>query len=50
MNIDKYALKVSENYISFEFVSEGRNGRIQKKIIFTLIEEPNIWNLGTEIK
>lgn len=46
MNIDKYALKVSENYISFEFVSEGRNGRIQKKIIFTLIEEPNIWNLG----
>lgn len=46
MNIDKYALKVSENYVSFEFVSEGRNGNIQKKIIFTLIEEPNIWNLG----
>ena len=46
MKIDKYALKASENYVSFEFISEGRNGRIQKKIIFTLIEEPNIWNLG----
>jgi hypothetical protein len=46
MNIDKYALKVSENYVSFEFVSEGRNGRIKKKIIFTLIEEPNVWNLA----
>ncbi len=46
MNIDKYALKASENYVSFEFVSEGRNGKIQKKIIFTLIEELNIWNLG----
>lgn len=46
MNIDKCALKASENYISFEFVSEGRNGSIKKKIIFTIIEEPNIWNLG----
>ena len=46
MNIDKYTLKASENYVSFEFISEGRKGKIQKKIIFSLIEEPNIWNLG----
>ena len=36
MNIDKYALKASENYVSFEFISEGKNGRIQKKIILRL--------------
>ena len=46
MNIDKYALKASENYVSFEFISEGKNGRIQKKIIFTFIEVLNVWNLG----
>ncbi|MCU0470871.1 MAG: hypothetical protein MUF58_19985 [Arcicella sp.] len=46
MNSDKYPLKASENYISFEFTSEGTNGTIHKKIIFTLIEQPNIWNLG----
>ena len=46
MNIDKYALKASENYVSFEFISEGKNGRIQKKIIFTFIEGLNVWNLG----
>ena len=46
MNIDKYALKASKNYISFEFVSEGKNGRIQKKIVFTFVEEFNVWNLG----
>ena len=46
MNIDKYALKASENYVSFEFISEGKNGRIQKKIIFTFVEDLNVWNLG----
>ncbi|MCP1382272.1 DUF6934 family protein [Runella salmonicolor] len=46
MNLDKYDLKVSQNFISFQFVSEGKNGKILKGIIFTLIEAPNIWNLG----
>jgi hypothetical protein len=46
MNLNKYDLKVSPNYISFRFVSEGKKGKIFKEIVFTPIENPNIWNLG----
>lgn len=46
MNLDKYDLKISENYVSFRFTSIGKNGSINKGIVFSYIEELDIWNLG----
>ena len=46
MNLDKYDLKVSENYVAFRFTSTGKNGKILKGILFSFIEEIGVWNLA----
>ena len=46
MNLDKYDLKVSENYVAFRFTSTGKNGKILKGVLFSFIEEVGVWNLA----
>jgi hypothetical protein len=46
MNQPRYLLEVSADFMAFEFVSEGRNGKIPKAIRYTQTENPLIWNLG----
>src|SRR4051794_25290611 len=46
MNLDRYELKARHNLTTFEFVSEGRKGRIIKVIQFQPIGLPNLYNLA----
>jgi hypothetical protein len=50
MNPNSYPFKIESNHLSFEFFSEGPNGRIKKVIQFIKLNEPNskedIYNLG----
>jgi len=46
MNLDKYQIKTGENLATFEFVSEGPNGKIQKVVQFILTRYQNIFNLA----
>ena len=43
---DFYPTKVSTHFIAYDFISEGRNGKILKGIRYNLTEFSNIWNLG----
>ena len=46
MKLPKYQLKSGEQLSSYEFVSEGPQGLITKRIQFTLINEEQVYNLA----
>lgn len=47
MNLPTYNIKLnSEEPYSFEFFSEGKNGKIQKVIIFQETDTEGVFNLG----
>lgn len=46
MDYPKYDLKVSSNSTIFEFISSGKQGNINKVIKYTLMQNPEIVNLG----
>lgn len=46
MNYPKYDLKVSSDSTIFEFISSGKQGNINKVIKYTLMQNPEIVNLG----
>lgn len=46
MKLPKYQLKSGQELMSYEFVSEGPNGLIIKRIQFTLINQEQVYNLA----
>ena len=46
MNVEKYQLKSSKDFLSFEFTSIGKNGIIKKIIQFQETNEANLFNLA----
>ena len=46
MKLPKYQLTSDEKLLSYEFISERKNGRILKRIQFTLINQEGIFNLA----
>ena len=46
MKLDRYELKAGRNLTTFEFLSEGRKGKIIKIIQFQLMNLPNLYNLA----
>lgn len=46
MHLDSYALDVGESGQVFEFASEGPRGRIEKLVVFTEMQLPEVYNLG----
>ncbi len=45
MKLDRYELKTGRNLTSFEFVSEGKKGKVIKIIQFQKMNLPNLYNL-----
>ncbi|MBF4465211.1 hypothetical protein [Flavobacterium sp. LC2016-12] len=46
MNYPKYELKTSTDSTIFEFISTGPKGNIIKIIKFTVMKNPDVFNLG----
>lgn len=46
MNLDHYELQSGRGYSTFQFISEGRKGKIIKIIQFQLTKYPNLYNLA----
>lgn len=46
MKLDRYELKSDDPLTTFEFLSEGPKGKIEKIIQFSLIYETNLYNLA----
>ena len=46
MKLDRYELKSDDRLTTFEFLSEGRKGKIEKIIQFSLVLEDNLYNLA----
>ena len=46
MRIERYDVTISTDQSEYRFVSEGRHGRILKKVRFTPIRSSGIYNLG----
>lgn len=46
MKLDRYELKAGRNLTTFEFLSEGRKGKILKVIQFQQMNLPNLYNLA----
>ena len=46
MKLDRYEIKSGEHLLSFEFLSEGSKGKIQKLIQFALVNQDNYYNLA----
>ncbi|GAA3975559.1 DUF6934 family protein [Mucilaginibacter dorajii] len=48
MNLKSYPCLIKNDYLDYEFYSEGPNGRIKKAVRFTRMthEEPIFYNLG----
>lgn len=46
MKLDKYQLKAGGELLSYEFISEGPKGLIQKRIQFTLVNRNQVFNLA----
>ena len=46
MKLDRYELKAGSNLTTFEFLSEGRKGKIIKVIQFQQMNLPNLYNLA----
>jgi len=46
MKLDRYELKSDQDFTTFEFLSEGPKGKIEKIIQFSLVNERNLYNLA----
>ena len=46
MKLDRYELKSDELFTTFDFLSEGPKGKIEKVVQFTLIYKENLYNLA----
>src|ERR1044072_3133844 len=46
MNLDKYPVEVGETSMSYEFISEGKKGKIVKLIVYNKTNLYNLYNLG----
>lgn len=46
MKLDRYELKASRNLTTFEFLSEGRKGKIVKVVQFQRMNLPDLYNLA----
>ena len=46
MKLDRYELKSDERLTTFEFLSEGPKGKIEKIIQFSLVNQDNLYNLA----
>lgn len=46
MKLDRYELKSDDPLTTFEFLSEGPKGKIEKIIQFSLVLEDNLYNLA----
>jgi hypothetical protein len=46
MKLERYEFKASENFTKFEFISEGKKGRVIKVVQFQQINEPGTYNLA----
>jgi hypothetical protein len=46
MDMDKYPVVEDKHSLSFKFVSEGPKGKVEKKIVYTKLSNPDIYGLG----
>lgn len=46
MKLDRYELKSDDQLTTFEFLSEGPKGKIEKIIQFSLVNQDNLYNLA----
>ena len=46
MTLDRYEISAGKNLTTFEFLSEGKRGRILKVIQFQQMNIPNLYNLA----
>jgi hypothetical protein len=46
MKLDRYELKASDKFLTYEFLSEGPKGKIYKLIQFSLVNQDNLYNLA----
>jgi hypothetical protein len=47
MRFDFYnEIEVSASFETFDFISYGINGSVNKRVIFSFVQEPNIYNLA----
>lgn len=46
MKLDKYPVIVGERSMSYEFMSEGKRGKVAKAIIYSHTNVYNLYNLG----
>lgn len=46
MKLDRYELKSDDQFTTFDFLSEGPKGKIEKVVQFTLIYQDNLYNLA----
>ena len=46
MKLERYELKAGRSLTTFEFLSEGRKGKILKVIQFQQMNLPNLYNLA----
>ena len=46
MKLDRYELKSDEQFTTFDFLSEGPKGKIEKLIQFSLVNQSGLYNLA----
>lgn len=46
MKLDRYEFKAGDKFLTYEFLSEGPKGKIQKLIQFTLVSQNSLYNLA----
>jgi hypothetical protein len=46
MKLDRYELKADDQLTTFDFLSEGPKGKIEKIIQFSLVNQNNLYNLA----
>ncbi len=46
MKLPKYEIIASNSALSFEFTSVGKNGAVQKLVLYEQTDLPNVLNLG----
>lgn len=46
MKLDRYELKADDQLTTFDFLSEGPKGKIEKVVQFSLIYQNNLYNLA----
>jgi hypothetical protein len=46
MKLDRYELKADDQFTTFDFLSEGPKGKIEKIIQFSLVNQNNLYNLA----